>query len=248
MKAMILAAGEGTRIREVTEGKIPKPMVDLGDGPLIEHTVNKLVDFGVEEIIINLHHRGDKIKGYFGNEWEEVPITYSEEKDLLGTAGAIKKVENRLNEDFLLVYGDILTDLNLEKFLKYHKEIESDTTVLTYRQEENLTEASIILKNQENEITQFIEKPSESVVEKFKDRSVWTNGAVFIMDPSILNYIPDGQSDLSDDIFPKLVESENFKFKAHPLPENTYWQEVGNPERYRKVRKDIQNGKIDFRN
>lgn len=247
MRAMILAAGEGTRIREVTEGKIPKPLVDMGEGPLIEHTVNKLIDFGVEEIVINLHYEGDEIREHFGNEWKGTDITYSEEDNLLGTAGGIKKAEDKFCDTFIVVYGDILSDLDLKKFVSYHEEKESDTTILVYREEENLTEASIILKNEDNEITEFIEKPSESTIEKFRGNNFWTNGAVFVMEPEILDFIPEGFSDLSKDVFPETVSSEDFNISAYPLPEDTYWQEVGNPERYRKAKKDIQEGKIEFK-
>lgn len=247
MKAMILAAGEGTRIREITEGKLPKPMIDLGPGPLLAHTVNKLCELGVTEIIINLHFKGDKIKDYFGEEWKGVPITYSEEDNLLGTAGGLKKVEESLNDTFLLVYGDILTDLDLKEFVEYHRKRASDSTALVYREEQNLTEASIILTNEDNRITEFLEKPSASKIEQYKGKEFWTNGAVFVMEPEIFNYIPDGFSDLSKDVFPNAVESDDFKFSAYPLPDNTYWHEVGNPQRYRKAKKDIEKGKIDFR-
>lgn len=247
MKAVILAAGEGTRIREITGGKIPKPMIDIGPGPLIAHTVNKLCDFGVSEIIINLHYKGDEIKDYFGDEWNGVTITYSEEDNLLGTAGGLKKVEELLSDTFLLFYGDVLTDLDLEEFVEDHRKSGSDSTVLVYREEQKLTEASIILTDEDNHITEFLEKPSESEIKQYKGKDFWTNGAVFVMEPEIFDYIPDGFSDLSKDVFPKAVESKDFKFSAYPLPENTYWREVGNPRRYRKARKDIQKGRIDFK-
>jgi mannose-1-phosphate guanylyltransferase/phosphomannomutase len=191
MKAMILAAGKGTRIRQVTKGEIPKPMVNLGPGPLLEHTVKKLCRFGVEEIVINLSYKGSEIKDYFGKEILDTPIYYSEEDNPLGTAGGVKKVEERFNDSFLLIYGDILTDLDLDKFVSTHKENGVDATVLGYKERntEKLTESGVMLTDNSNEIRTFIEKPSEKKLTHLDKQEIWTNGAVFVLEPSIINFI-----------------------------------------------------------
>lgn len=246
MKAMVLAAGEGTRIREITNGEIPKPMVDLGPGPLLQHTLTLLSDYDIEEIIINLHHEGEKIREFFGEEINETLIHYSEEEKLLGTSGGVKNVENRLNGRFVLIYGDILTDLPLKEFEKYHERKNADITMLTYREESNPEESGILLMDEENKIQEFVEKPGKEKLEEIKQHDFWANGAVFIMEPEILEYIPEGFSDFSKDVFPRILESD-LDFYGYPLPEDVYWHEVGNPDRYRKAVEDINSGEIEFK-
>lgn len=247
MKAFILAAGEGTRIREVTDGEIPKPMVYLGEGPLLEHTVNLLSETDPEEIIINLHHRGEKITDFFGEEFKGADIYYSWEDELLGTAGAVKNVEERLDERFVLLYGDILTDLDLDKLIEYHESKGSDITMMVYREdEENLKDASIVLMDEDKRVERFIEKPNSQEIEQVNGRNYWTNAAIFVVEPGVVDFIPEGFSDLSKDVLPKLIEKE-IEFYGFPLPEDVYWQEVGNPERYRKAVEDVSEGRLKFR-
>jgi NDP-sugar pyrophosphorylase family protein len=246
MKAMVLAAGEGTRIREVTEGEIPKPMVDLGPGPLLEHTVNELVDFGVEEIVINLHHRGETIREHFGDEWRGTPIHYSEEEELLGTAGGVKNVSERFDDTFIVVYGDILTDLDFQELVDYHREKEGAATIMVYEEDkEALPEASIILTDDDERVRRFIEKPSPETIEELTGRDFWTNCGVYVLEPGVLDHMPEGFSDFSNDIFPDLLEQGEDMYVL-PQPEDTYWHEVGNPERYRQARDDLVKEKIEF--
>lgn len=245
MKAMVLAAGEGTRLRPVTGTDIPKPMVDLGPGPLLEHTLNWLVDHGVEELVINLHHRGDVIREYFGGRWRDVPVTYAEEDELLGTAGAVKNVADRFDDTFLLVYGDILTDIDMDRLAAFHAERDALLTMLVYRENtENLPEASIVL-TEGNQVVEMIEKPSPEQVERYADEA-WTNAGILVMEPGVIDRIPAGFADFGKDVLPSLIEEETGVY-AYPLPEDAYWHEVGTPERYRKAVSDISEGVIRFR-
>lgn len=245
MKAMVLAAGKGTRLRKVTKGEIPKPMVEIGQKPLLEHTLNLITDYNFDEIIINTGYKREKIEDYFSDEINGTNIYYSVEEDLLGTAGAVKKVEERLNERFLLIYGDILTDLDLSKFLEYHKSKDADITMLTYGKEENLESSGILMTNEKNKVTKFFEKPDEDKIDELADKNTLVNAAVFIIEPKVIDYISEGFSDFSKDVFPKLLESE-IGFYSCQKPEETYWQEVGNPQRYKKANKDLKEGKIDL--
>lgn len=244
MKAMILAAGEGTRLRAVTGGDIPKPMVDLGEGPLLEHTINHIIDAGVEEIVINLHHRGDVIRDHFGATWRGTPLVYAEEDALLGTAGAVKNVEDRFTEPFLLVYGDVLTDLNLDRFRTFHLEHDAALTMLVYEEDrESLPEASIVLED-EGQVTRMIEKPSPKQVERYADEA-WTNAGILCIDPAVIDRIPKCFADWGKDVLPALVAEG--QVYAYRLPEDAYWHEVGTPERYEKAVTDVAEGCILFK-
>lgn len=244
MKAMILAAGEGTRLRSITGSDIPKPMVDVGAGPLLEHTINHIIDAGVEEIVINLHHRGDVIRDHFGTSWRGTPIVYAEEDELLGTAGAVKNVEDRFTEPFLLVYGDVLTDLNLDRFRVFHREHDAALTMLVYREKkEDLPDASIVLED-EGTVTRMIEKPTPKQVERYADEA-WTNAGILCMDPAVIDRIPEGFADWGKDVLPALVAEG--QMYAYPLPDKAYWQEVGTPERYEKAVTDVAEGRIRFK-
>lgn len=246
MKAMILAAGKGTRIREITEGEIPKPMVEIDGNPLIEHTVNELIGSDLDEIAINLHFKGEKITEYFGEEWQGTPIKYSQEEQLLGTAGGVKKLENWFQDTFLVVYGDIFTDIDYSRLVDFHRSHDGVCTIMTYKEDrENLEEASIILTDEENRVEEFIEKPSTETIEKHSDEDKWTNAGIYVLEPEIFEFIPDGFSDFSEDVFPKIIESEEDIY-IFPQPKDTYWHEMGNPERYRKAVEDVEKNKVNF--
>ncbi len=245
MKAVVLAAGEGTRLRDVTDGEIPKPMVEADGKPVLEYTLDKLVEFGVEEIIINLHYEGEVIENYFGHEWEGTSITYSWEEELLGTAGGVKKVEEKFNETFLVVYGDVVTDIDLESFLELHKKKNGLGTLLVYNETENLGESSILFLDQENRIQKFIEKPSTETIKKNQDREFFTNAAIYFLETETFDYIENGFQDFSKDVFPKIIDSEN-NIYGYKLPKNAYWHEIGNPKRYKKLKQDIRKDNVDW--
>jgi len=244
-KAMILAAGKGTRLREITKGEIPKPMVRVNNKPVLEYTLDRLVDFGVEEIIINLHYKGSKIEHYFGSDWKGTPIEYSWEEELKGTAGAVKNVEDRLNETFLVVYGDVITDINLEKFQQAHNKNSGLATLLLYNETDNLEESSILFLDEEQRIQKFVEKPSKEFIEKHSQDEFLTNGAVFFLEPGVFRYIEEGFTDFSKDVFPEVISSESDIY-GYRLPSEDYWHEVGNPERYRKLIRDVEDGLINW--
>lgn len=246
MKAVILAAGEGTRLRPVTGDTLPKPMVDLGPGPLLKHILNSVTGFGVEEIIINLHHQGAVITEFVGEEWARTPVHYSEEEELLGTAGALNPVTDRLDDTFLLIYGDIFTNLELAAFRRFHRKQGAAASMLVYREEE-LASASIVTLDAEQDVTAFVEKPSPDTIQQYAEEPVWTNGSVFFLEPTVLDLIPDGFSDLSRDVFPELVASDH-RFCGYQLPRETYWREIGTPDRYRAAVEDLKEGRVRFQN
>lgn len=244
MKAVILCAGKGTRIREITDDEKPKPMIEVNGKPMLEYIIENLSDYGVKEVLINLHYKGGEIEQHFGDSFAGLDIEYYWEDELLGTAGALNQMKEDLNDDFLVVYGDIVLDLDLDKLSDFQKSHEGLGTILVYRGEDNLTESSIIDINSNDTIERFIEKPDEEMISDFEGET-WTNAGVYCLSPDILKFIDKGKQDFAYDVFPKVLNNQR-NLKGYKMPEKAYWREVGNPKRYRKLKKDIDNSKIDW--
>lgn len=243
MKAVVLCAGKGTRIREITGDEKPKPMIEVEGKPLLEYTIKWLSGFGVDEILINLHHRGEKIRDYFGSSFAGIKITYYWEEELRGTAGALTQMEDNLNERFFVVYGDIISDIDLDKFEESQASSKAIGSLVVYTGETELTEASVISLDSENRVEAFIEKPDEDVISEFKGE-IWTNAGIYCLEPEILDYIESGK-DFSHGVFPEVLK-DGGELKGFKLPEEAYWQEIGNPERYRKLKRDVKNSMITW--
>lgn len=200
MKAMILAAGRGTRLRPLTD-TVPKPMIPFAGTPLLEHIVNLLGQHGFNELYINLHHLPDAICDYFGDgsQWD-VDITYSIERELLGTAGAVRALARHFDEPFLVYYGDNLTNFDLSELRQAHDR-EGELASIGLLWMDDPTTRGIIGLDAHGRIDRFVEKPS--VEQVFDDYLV--NAGTYMLDPAIIDYIPSGQpSDFSHDIFPAL--------------------------------------------
>ena len=201
LKAMLLAAGQGTRLRQLTKN-LPKPMLPVGGRPLIEHTVRQLARYGVREIAINLHHHPEAVTDHFGDgSAYGVRIEYSYESQLLGTAGAVKKLEAFFDKSsFFVIYGDNLTTCKLDQLARVHHEQEGLATIaLFWRQDVSPHSAVEILPD--GLITRFIEKPKLA-----EAPSHWISAGVLLLESRILEYIPaDHHSDFGFDIFPRIL-------------------------------------------
>ena len=200
MKAMVLAAGEGSRLGALTEDK-PKPMLAVGGVPILERNVRLLARYGVEEIVINLHHRPEVIVDHFGDGSRfGVKITYSFEERLLGTAGALGKVRDIFRDDFFLVYGDNLTTCDLGALMRLHHERAAALTIALYYREDPRA-SGIVGLDAEDRIVRFVEKPLPDQI-----FSHWVNAGYLALAPSVLDLIPvSGASDFGHDIFGKLL-------------------------------------------
>jgi NDP-sugar pyrophosphorylase family protein len=224
--AMILCAGFGTRLNELTKDT-PKPMLKVGDKPILEHTISHLRKFGITKIIINLHYLPEQITSYFGNgEKFGVEIFYSYEDQPLGTSGAIKKVGNTLLQakNFLVIYGDILTDLNYSDLIKFHESKNNDLASIIVH--ERAKSNSIVEINGENRVVKFVERPSEEQL-GLKTQN-WVNSGIYCFDKKVLELIPEGFSDFPKDIFPKIMQQEGL----YALPLKGYRCAVDSVERY----------------
>src|SRR3989344_8926228 len=145
MKAIILAGGFGTRLKDVL-GDVPKPMAFVAGKPFLEYQIRLLKEQGINEIILAVHHMSDKIKSYFGNGLRlGVDLIYSEEEIPLGTAGAIKKAQKYLDDTFLVLNGDSYCPLDLQDLIRFHKSKKSDCTLSLVKSKEAQHYGSLIL-------------------------------------------------------------------------------------------------------
>ena len=200
-RAMILAAGKGTRLWPLT-ARIPKAMVSVGGRPLLEHTVELLREHGVRDIAINLHAHADVIAEHFGDGSRfGVRLTYSFEPQLLGTAGAVKKLEEFFKDGtFYVVYGDVLTRLDLGSLLDYHHRRGAMATIALHQAEEPQS-CGVVRRDEHDWITSFIEKPETEAA-----AAAWVNAGIYVAGPGLLEQIGGGvPQDFGRDVFPRIV-------------------------------------------
>lgn len=236
MKGMILAAGEGSRLRPMTL-TMPKPMVPIGDKPLLERTIAWLRRYGVVEIGVNLHYKPDVITSYFGDgsAWG-VRLTYSHEPDILGTAGGVKALESLFDETFVIVYGDVLTALDLDAVAAFHRQRQAQATVVLYHVP-NPWECGLVDIDDTGRIRRFVEKPPRDQV--FTDLA---NAGVYIVEPGVLAHVPVGRFyDFGHDLFPRLLE-QGIPLFGYPTDE--YVLDIGDHVKYGRAQADWAEGRV----
>jgi NDP-sugar pyrophosphorylase family protein len=236
-RALILAAGEGSRLRPLTLDR-PKPMVPIAGRPLLEHTVGWLRRYGVREIAINLNYHPAAIVDHFGDGVRfGVSIRYSYEDPVLGTAGAVRKLADFLGQGtFLVVYGDVLTDLDLAALLAFHRaQVARDPctgATLSLYHVPNPTEVGLVGLDGDGRITRFAEKPRPADV--FTDLA---NAGVLVVEPQVIDHIPpDTFYDFGRDLFPRLLEA-GVGLYGWVIPAGTYLLDIGTPEKYEQAQR-----------
>jgi mannose-1-phosphate guanylyltransferase / phosphomannomutase len=237
MKAVVMAGGEGSRLRPLTIRR-PKPMVPIAGKPVMEHILNLLKRHGITDVVVTVQYLASNIEDYFGNGSQMgMHITYSREDVPLGTAGSVKNAEEQLTEPFLVISGDALTDYNLTDIIKYHQAKKSLAT-LTLAHVPNPLEYGVIITNEEGHITQFLEKPSWGEV--FSDT---INTGIYVLDPQMFTYFEkDRPYDFSQELFPLMLR------KGDPLYgyiASGYWCDVGNLSEYMRANADALQGRVD---
>ena len=239
MKAVVMAGGFGTRIQPLTNSR-PKPMLPIMNKPMMEHTMMMLKDLGISEFIVLLYFKPEIIQDYFGDGSEfGIKITYIVPDDDYGTAGAVKLAQEAIGFDnFIIISGDLVTDFDFKKLFDFHTRKHSKLSIgLT--SVENPLQFGVVIANEDEEIEKFLEKPSWGEV--FSDT---INTGIYIIEPEILNYIPENENfDFAKDLFPLLMEKK-IALMGHNL--SGYWRDVGNPESYREVYEDILNKSVEF--
>jgi NDP-sugar pyrophosphorylase family protein len=231
MKAILLAAGEGLRLGSTTADR-PKPMIEIGGRPILEHNVRLLAGYGIHELIINLHYRPEMIVQHFGDGASfGVRITYSHEPTLLGTAGAVRKIADQLTDTFLVFYADNLTDCDLRRLIDFHRRKGGCGTIALFHRE-NATASGIAELDDNDRILRFLEKPRREEI-----FSSWVNAGMLVLEPSVIPLIPnDHASDFGRDVLPALIQSNQGLF-GYRMSEGLWW--VDSPEDLERTRRQF---------
>lgn len=236
MKAMILAAGVGSRLDPLTR-HTPKPMVPIVNKPNIEHIVMMLKKYGFDEIMINLHYLGDQIKSHLGDgsSWG-VNIHYAEEERLWGDAGSVKRCEDFFDDTFIVIGGDDLADFDLGRILQSHKDKKALCTIALSLVDDP-SEYGIALVNEKGRITRFLEKPRGEVI--FSNAA---NTGVYFLEPEVLDLIPKGTTyGFGKNLLPLLLER---KMRLFGFLTSSYWKDIGNLRQYRETHYDVLDGRV----
>jgi mannose-1-phosphate guanylyltransferase/phosphomannomutase len=229
VKAIVLCAGMGTRLGQLT-CETPKPLLPLHGHPLLAFTIAHLARQGFREIGINLHYLPGKIVEFLGDGSRfGVSIHYSFEGSLMGTAGALKLFESFLNgaDEFLVQYGDILTDQNFRSMVAFHREHRALATLLLHQRSRS---NSIVDLDESERVTGFWERPDEETRSRLA--SHWVNSGICVLDTAVLAQIPhDTVCDLPKDIYTGLVNTR----RLFGFPLSGYRCAIDSPERYREA-------------
>jgi mannose-1-phosphate guanylyltransferase/phosphomannomutase len=239
MKAVIMAGGFGTRLRPLTMN-IPKPMVPIVNIPIMHRIITLLKKNGITDIVALVYYQPDVIMNYFkdGKDFG-VNITYVRAEADFGTAGSVKNAENFIGEDeFIVISGDVLTDIDLSKAIEYHHDKKSKATIVITRVKNPLPYGIVIVRDS-GEIIRFLEKPSWGEV--FSDT---INTGIYVLDPSVLEFIPYKQEfDFSKNLFPLLLEK---KFPFYGYIAESYWRDIGTLNDYLEAHLDCLAGLVEI--
>ncbi len=236
MKAVIMAGGQGSRLRPLTINR-PKPLVPLVDKPVMAHIVGLLKKHGFTEVVATLQFMADRVQDHFGDGASfGVQFHYSVEEVPLGTAGSVKQAESFLDEPFLVISGDALTDFDLSQVVAFHREHGALVTI-TLTRVPNPLEYGVIIVNEDGRVRQFLEKPSWSEV--FSDT---VNTGIYVLDPRVFEYIEPGRPfDFSQDLFPRIMEQGE---PIYGYIASGYWCDIGNMQEYMRATADYLEGRV----
>lgn len=239
MQAVIMAGGEGVRLRPLT-CDLPKPMVPMLDRPVMEFTVELLERYGFDDIIVALHYLPETIAEYFG-EGEDygVHMSYSLEEVPLGTAGSVRLAMPRISGTFLVASGDALTDIDLAQAVRFHREHGSKAT-LVLKRVPNPVDYGVVATDEEGRILRFQEKPQWGEV-----LTDTVNTGIYILEPEVMGQLPDdGPCDFAKDLFPQLLK---MGIPMYGYVAQGYWCDIGSSDVYLQAHLDLLEGRLDYR-
>jgi mannose-1-phosphate guanylyltransferase/phosphomannomutase len=239
VKAVVMAGGEGTRLRPMTANQ-PKPLLPVVNKPIMEHVLRLLKRHGFTETVVTVQFLAALVRNYFG-DGEEIgmALSYATEEMPLGTAGSVKNAQDALRDErFLVISGDALTDIDLTDLVRFHKENGALVTI-GLKRVPNPLEFGIIIIDDDGRVQRFLEKPTWGQV--FSDTA---NTGIYVMEPEVLDHVAAGESvDWSGDVFPKLL-AEGAPLYGYVA--DGYWEDVGTHESYLKAQADMLSGKVDI--
>ncbi|WP_297552674.1 NDP-sugar synthase [Thermococcus sp.] len=237
MKAVILAGGKGTRLLPLTVYR-PKPMIPFFNRPLMEYTLLSLIEAGVDEVYVLVGYLKERIIDYFGDgsEWG-IEIHYSNKENVkLGTAGATKKVVKHMDDTFLVVSSDVLTNLDLRALYEYHKKKKALATI-ALSEVDDPTQYGIAIIDENGRIQQFKEKPRPEEV-----FSNLVNAGIYVFEPEAFDHVPKNKNfDFSKDLFPRMLKND---LPLYGFPFKEYWNDVGRPSSYLQATEDVFLGRL----
>jgi dTDP-glucose pyrophosphorylase/CBS domain-containing protein len=229
IQAVIMAGGQGSRLRPLTENT-PKPMLPVGDRPLLEHLVNQIHDSGIRKVNITTHYHREKIQDHFGDgESFDIDIEYVSEKEPLGTAGALRLLKERQGH-ILVINGDILTNVNFRAMVDFHQDHQAGATI-------GVTTCEVpipfgVIETKGSQVTRITEKPTYRY---------FVNAGIYVLDPKVIDIIPaEGRTDMTELV--ELLIERDIRVVSFPITE--YWLDVGRLEDFEKAQEDLSSGEF----
>lgn len=240
MKAIIISGGKGKRLGSLTKNK-PKSMINIGGKPIIEHQIEIFNRYGITDIILCTGFLSEAIEDFIKNYESNINISYSTEIKPLGTAGCIRKLLNMLDDDFLVVYGDIMFDINLNNLIDYHFKKKSEVTLVVHPNDHPY-DSDLVEVSSDYRIINFLNKPHK---EELIYRNL-VNAGVYILSKKVFDYIkPNLKQDFIKDIFPQMLKDES-QLYAYNTPE--YIKDMGTIGRLKLAEEDFHLGRIESLN
>ena len=241
MKAVIMAGGKGTRISSISKD-IPKSMLDIAGIPIIKHQINCLKKSKIDEIIVVIGHLGSVIKNYLkdGKDFD-IKISYLEETNPLGTAGALYYLKEKLNEDFIFLFGDVFLSIDFNRMIQFHQEKKSDATLFVHPNTHPFD--SVLVESDEK--NQIISIDSKRVARNY-DYNNSVNAGIFVFSTKIFEFIKSlKKTDLENDVIIPMIldDCQLYTYKS-----TEYAKDMGTPERYYAVNEDFRSGLVESRN
>lgn len=224
--AVIMAGGKGSRLKPLTD-HVPKPLLKIGEKAIIDHGLDRLHKFGVDDFWISLNHMGEQIEGHLGDgSGRNIKIKYIWENEPLGTIGAVSQVKEFQHDYVLVTNSDLLTNINYEDFFLDFLEKDADMAVVTIPYQVNVPYA--VLETSDHRILSFAEKPTYTY---------YSNGGIYLIKRDMLKHIPANSFYNSTDLMQKLME-EGHRVISYPLRQ--YWLDIGKHDDFKKAQEDIQ--------
>lgn len=224
--AVVMAGGRGQRLKPLTD-TTPKPLLKIGDKPIIEHNIQRLILFGIDDFWISLNYLGEQIEDYFGNGADKnISIQYVWEKKPLGTIGAVSLINNFTHDYVLITNSDLLTNLDYEHFFLDFQKQNADLAVVTIPYKVNVPYA--VLETYNGHVVSFKEKPTYTY---------YSNGGIYLMKKPLLNLLPENEFFNATDLMEAAIKGGK---KVISYPQAGYWLDIGKPEDFERAQEDIK--------